>query len=131
MRMACVRNGLVENIVIATPGLELEGYHLIPIEGLPVNIGDHYDGTNFTPAPVVLSVPERVTPVQMRIALNEVGLRDMIEGYVATLPRDARDRWDYGLTVERDNPVIEAGRLAMGMSEEQVDDLFRLAESKG
>jgi len=75
------------------------------------------------------AAPTSVTPTQMRLALNRTGMRDAIEAYVATLSRDEQDRWDYGLTVERNNPVIEAGRQALNMSAQQVDDLFRLAAS--
>lgn len=79
--------------------------------------------------PAVAPVPQSVSPRQMRRALNAMNLRDAIEQYVATLPRDEQDDWEYGLTVERTSPIIETGRTLLGMSVDQVDDLFRLAET--
>lgn len=72
-------------------------------------------------------VPRSVTPVQARRALRQAGLLDQVDTLVATLPPEARDEWEYGLAVERDNPVIAAVAAALGLTAAQVDDLFRAA----
>lgn len=75
------------------------------------------------PAPV----PQSVTPWQMRRALNQLGLRSMVEAAVAAGDQDARDGWEFALEIRRDNPLLASMAQALGMTDVQLDDLFRLA----
>lgn len=75
------------------------------------------------PAPV----PQEVTPRQIRLALNAMGLRDAIEAAVAAGSRDLQDTWEFSTVIERANPLIAGMAAALGMSEAQVDALFVLA----
>lgn len=72
------------------------------------------------------SIPVSMSPLQARKALRASGLHDSVEGFVATLSDEEREAWEYATTIERDNSVIEKGRVALGMSQAQIDDLFRL-----
>lgn len=74
-------------------------------------------------------VPQSVTPWQMRRALNQLGLRAMVEAAVAAGDQDAKDGWDYALEIRRDNPLLAGMAQALGMTGAQLDDLFRLAAS--
>jgi len=80
------------------------------------------------PQPVA-PVPQSVSPWQMRRALNQLGLRAMVEAAVAAGDQDARDGWDYALEIRRDNPLLAGMASALGMTNAQLDDLFRLAAS--
>lgn len=74
-------------------------------------------------------VPQSVTPWQMRRALNQLGLRAMVEAAVAAGDQDARDGWEFALEIRRDNPLLAGMGAALGMTDAQLDDLFRLAAS--
>ncbi len=74
------------------------------------------------PAPV----PQSMSPLQARRALRAAGLKAAVDAYVATLPEEEQEAWEYATEVRRDNEVIAAGAAALGLSAEQVDDIFRL-----
>lgn len=84
---------------------------------------------DMTEAEVKATVPFSVTPLQIRKALRQVGLKAAVDGYLATLPEEVAEEWEYALEVRRDNPTILAAADALGMTEAQADDLFRLAGS--
>lgn len=74
-------------------------------------------------------VPASVTPLQMRKALRHLGLKATVDAYVATLDEEAAEEWEYALAIERGNATLQAAAAGLGMTEEQADDLFRLAAS--
>lgn len=79
------------------------------------------------PAPV----PQSVSAYQARMALLAAGLLDDVEALMADPQTDraARIAWEYGTTVERSSPLISALAPSLGMTDEQIDDLFRAARS--
>lgn len=81
------------------------------------------------PSPVVNPVPQAVTPLQIRMAINAMGLREQVEAYVATLDQTAQDAWEYATIIERSNPILVNGAIAMGKTVEELDQLFILADS--
>lgn len=133
MRAALVRDGIVENIIIAgddyDPG---EGYSVIPVGDEPVEIGAIYDGEAFTPPPPrPAPVPETVSPRQARLALLGIGMLDAVEQALAAIPgpqgKAALIDWEYATEVQRSSPLIAALGPALGLNSEQIDDLFRAA----
>jgi hypothetical protein len=72
-------------------------------------------------------VPTSVLPGQIRKALTAAGLRTAVEAAVAAAPQDVRDDWEYSLAVHRANPLLNQMATQLGMTSEQVDDLFRAA----
>ncbi len=72
-------------------------------------------------------VPQSVTPLQFRRALNQLDLRTQIEQYVQTLDADSKDAWEYAISFERNNPIIASAAQALNKTIEEVDNLFRLA----
>ena len=74
-----------------------------------------------------LPVPESVTPRQIRLALNASGFRQTVEQAVAAGSQDLRDWWEYALDIERNHQLIESMATQLGIAEQQLDDLFRLA----
>ena len=81
------------------------------------------------PDPVVNPVPEYVTPLQIRMAINMLGLREAVEAYVATLDQTAKDSWEYATVIQRDNPILVNGAIAMGKTTEDLDNMFILAST--
>lgn len=111
--------------VVASPAPEATETHM-PVEGQPALI----DGVwTQTWAMQARPVPFSVTPLQIRKALRQIGLKAAVDGYLATLPEEVAEEWEYALEVRRDNPTLLAAADALGMTEAQADDLFRLAAS--
>jgi hypothetical protein len=77
------------------------------------------------PAPV----PFSVTPLQMRKALRQAGLKAQADAHLATLGEEQTEAWEYAVVILRSDPFIEGARVALGMTEAAADDLFRLAAS--
>jgi hypothetical protein len=72
-------------------------------------------------------VPLLVTNVQIKLALDQLGLLDAIEAYVAKAPRAVQIRWSEGRDFYRTDRLIAAAASTLGKSDADVDDLFRLA----
>jgi len=101
-----------------------------PFDGaLPENEDDFIVWRDAQPSPSESPVPHSVSPLQMRRALNQLGLRATLETAVAASTQDVRDAWEFGLEVRRNNALVTGMAAQMGMTDAQVDDLFRLAES--
>lgn len=81
------------------------------------------------PAP---AVPQAVTMRQARLALLGVGLLHQVEPAIATIAdpvqREAvQITWEYSTEVQRRNPFITILAGALGMTDADVDNLFRSA----
>lgn len=111
--------------VKASPAPEATATH-IPVEGPPALVDGVWTQTWALQA---RPVPFSVTPLQIRKALRQVGLKAAVDSYLATLPEEVAEEWEYALEVRRDNPTLLAAADALGMTEAQADDLFRLAAS--
>ena len=72
-------------------------------------------------------VPQQVTMRQARLELLKRGLLDDVEAVIAAAGREAQIRWEYASIVERSNPVIAIVQQQQGMTDAQIDDLFREA----
>lgn len=71
-------------------------------------------------------VPDALTPLQARRALRAMDLKTSLDAYVATLPEEDQEAWEYAIEVRRDSPLVLAGAAHLGWSDQLVDDLFRL-----
>lgn len=81
------------------------------------------------PPPVV---PEQVTMRQARLALLGAGLLDVVGPAIAAIPdpltREAvQITWEYSADVQRRNPLIAELSRALGMTDADIDNLFRSA----
>lgn len=74
------------------------------------------------PAPVPDSVPAH----HLRRALRAAGMLAAVRAYMDALPEDneMRESWEYAPYFRRDALGIEAARVALGLTVEQVDALF-------
>ena len=72
-------------------------------------------------------VPSEVSAAQGRLALLQVGVLDALEAWIATQPRATQIEYAARSTWRRDWPLVATGGAAMGLSEVQMDDLFKLA----
>lgn len=79
-------------------------------------------------------VPQSVSMRQARLALLQAGLLDQVDVAIAAIVDSmARQRaqitWEYSPKVSRDDPLVFQLTAAFGLSEEQVDNLFRAAST--
>lgn len=76
-------------------------------------------------------VPVKVSRYQARAALLQAGLLDDVEALMASPSADAWDRlvWENAQDFERASPTIEAFRWPLGLTHEQLDDLFVFAST--
>lgn len=83
--------------------------------------------------PYVPPVPQSVTMRQARLALLAVGKLAQVSGIIAGLPSPQREaaqiEWEYATEVARNSPLVAILIVPLEMTEEQADDLFRLAAS--
>lgn len=72
-------------------------------------------------------VPQQVTMRQARLALLSAGLLDDVEMVITAAGRAAQLEWEYAAMVERSNPAVAIVQQQQGMTDEQIDGLFREA----
>ena len=78
------------------------------------------------PESPVLSVPATISAFQARAVLRRAGLLEQVEAAVAAHPDpEARDAWEYAIEVRRASPLVAALAVGLGLTDEQVDELFR------
>lgn len=111
---------VTENVVEAAPELTGKGHYEQRWEVAPASAEDIALRT--APPPV----PHAVSARQIRLALLAGGLLDDLETAMAGMSRAAQIEWEFAGDVLRDSPLVEEARVALGRTQEQVDDLFRL-----
>ena len=67
------------------------------------------------------------TPRQARLALASQGLYETVQTTVVAISDEARIEWEYATMVERTSPLIDAMKGTLGMTDEDLDNLFALA----
>jgi hypothetical protein len=80
--------------------------------------------------PYIPPVPSKLTPRQFKQGLTRIGMRAAVEATVAAADQDTKDWYFESTSFERANPVMNAMALALGKTPEDIDNLFRLMESK-
>ena len=74
----------------------------------------------------LIKSPIPISPRQIRMALTRVDLRAQVEGAVAAGDQDLKDWWEFSTIFERENLQVEAMAAALGVTSEQVDDIWKL-----
>ena len=81
--------------------------------------------------PVVDPVPEVVTMRQARLALLGAGLLAQGNTAVVNMPGAegdaARIEWEYAQEVRRDSPLVAGLSAALGLTDETLDNLYKVA----
>ena len=68
-----------------------------------------------------------INATQIRIALNQLGLRNRVEEAVAAGSQDLKDWWEFSVNLYRDHPLVVSMAVALGLPPEQVDALWLVA----
>lgn len=137
MRLARIEDGVVVNVIEVNP-------HAIPPEmadwpeaGEDVKIGSGYAEGVFTPppspAPADLLAQERegmvVSRFQAKAALLQAGLLVDVENAVASGDVLTQLAWSEAVEFHRTSPMIAKLAVTVGLSPEQIDDIFRAAKA--
>ena len=69
----------------------------------------------------------RCGALQFRKALRQLGKMDAVKAYVETADEETQEAWEYATEFRRLDPFIVQGMAALGVSDEEVDDVFELA----
>lgn len=79
------------------------------------------------PDPVIY-IPQEVTMRQARLALLENGLLANVQPAINSLPEPdktkAQIEWEYSNALQRSNPFVAVLGAALGLSSQDLDDLF-------
>lgn len=80
------------------------------------------------------NVPFGVTPRQIRLALLGAGISvQTIEDTINSLPEPNRTAamitWEYSVEFQRSNPLIQSMAPMLGLTSEQIDQLFTIAST--
>lgn len=71
---------------------------------------------------------EEVTMRQARLALNDAGLLAQVETAIAASDAAAQIEWEYATTLKMDHPLTQAISTQLGLTQDQVIDLFIAAK---
>ena len=84
--------------------------------------------TYITFQPILNPVPQEVTMRQARLALLENGLLANVQPAINSLPEPdktkAQIEWEYSNALQRSNPFVATLGTALGLSSQDLDDLF-------
>jgi hypothetical protein len=137
MIYAQIKDRQVKNTIdiqdITIVQLYLDGFDdIVRIDLLdPVpSIGWSYINGAFSP-PLDPSYIPPVSPRQFRQALVLMGMYDQIEPALNSLPEPLKSlaliAWEYSLSFDRNDPLVDQVAQGLGWPSDQVDDLWRYA----
>lgn len=79
------------------------------------------------PEPAGAVVPSEISAAQARVQLRRSGLKDQVEALVASSSDEIRDWYEYASVWHRENTNVAAMSSMIGLSSDQVDELFAAA----
>lgn len=72
-------------------------------------------------------VPTVISPLQGRLALKRANLLDLVEAAIVQANGETQIWWEYATLWHRTHPLLNALAASLGLSSEQVDELFTVA----
>ena len=124
-RWALLNGAVCANVVEqeTTPSI---GGQWFDVTGLSVGPGSRWVNGEWMPA--LPAVPQAVTMRQARLALEAVGKLDDVDTAIAALPLPTRKlaqiEWEYSNEVQRHNGIVSQLGPALGLTDNDIDDLF-------
>lgn len=94
--------------------------------------GTDYAGADLTAQTAAMNtslavVPTPVTLAQAHQAVINAGLQTAVDTAVAAAPTSIQQLWYASPTIDRNDPNLNALGIQLGLTSEQLDDLFRAA----
>ena len=125
MRAHIVENNTIINTVEVGSVTDLP--NLIEAVGQE-GIGWYFESGVWNQPEVVVGVPKEVTMRQARLALLENSLLANVQPAINSLPEPdktkAQIEWEYSNALQRGNPFVAVLGAALGLSSQDLDDLF-------
>lgn len=123
-RYAIVENGIVTNVAVSESAL---ADNWIPSE--VAQIGWSYADDEFAAPPVIVVVPTEVPALSGLLAIDAAGLASAYTDWADSMDRTFAERAfiDKATVWRRNDPVLLAGAAALGLTSQNLDDLFVLA----
>lgn len=72
-------------------------------------------------------VPNAITPLQGRLSLKRAGLLEAVESAIVTANGETQIWWEYATIWHRNHSLLNALAASLGLTSEQVDELFVVA----
>lgn len=119
MKLAIIENNKIANIVVSDTALADNWIELQDGFG----IGDNYIDGVFSKEILPIVVPQTITPLQAKLQLLVMGLLDEVDTMVAT-DRKVQLYWEYALVIERNNDILLSMSEQLGLTSEQLDNMF-------
>lgn len=113
---------LVDPAPAPNPKIVVKGYSFQRIDGKLTQVLD-------IEIPEANTLEMRATARQIRLAMNQLGLRDEIETYVASQSIDVRDSWQYTTEFAISHPFIIGAKEQLNKTDEDLFNLFSLAQT--
>ena len=88
-----------------------------------------YENNEFISYILPAIISTTVSMRQARLSLFQVDLLDEVETAIANGTRADQITWEYATEVNRSDPLVENLSTALGLTEQQLDDLFMLAST--
>lgn len=79
--------------------------------------------------PAAKAPPVSVSARQARLALEDAGLLDTINTAFNGKAKKARIEWEYAAEIRRDSPLVASMATELGLTAEQLDQLFLAADA--
>lgn len=99
--------------------------YLLPAGTLEISQAEA-DAINAADQPAA-QIPASVTPLQARRALLAAGKLAAVEAAVSAADQATQLAWQYAASFERASPFVASLATAVGLTDAQIDDLFRSA----
>lgn len=126
MRQVRIEGNVVAEIGYFESPIDLYHPSLIWIASDTAEVGDVWNGSEFTPPPK--TVPKSVTMRQARLALLGAEKLAAVDAAIASLPipqkEAAQIEWEYASEIQRGSALIAQLAPALDLTETQMDDLF-------
>jgi hypothetical protein len=109
-----------------------EAPNMVAVRAMPSLVdGVWHEQWVLEPAPPV-PVPQSVTMAQARLALLYANLLQQVDAAIDAIPdaiqrEAARVQWEYETVVSRSSDLVTGLGAALGLTDEQIDNLFRTA----
>jgi hypothetical protein len=78
---------------------------------------------------LLIVIPQVITPLQARLALSQMGVRQQVEDSMLTATWDIKDFYEFALEWRRDNPQLITMATSLGMDSVAIDNFFLLAST--
>ncbi len=130
MAYAFIQNNTIVEVVANNPYMIFVQHYAEKFVEVPdsCKTGDVFLNDEWvTPVPPQY-IPKEITMRQARLALLDAGLLGNVQAAINSLPEPdktkAQIEWDYSNSLQRNNSFVSVLGTALGLSEQDIDNLF-------